>query len=439
MLLLHVSDIHFKAPQCSNPDHDPTRPYRTRLVQSVGDKVNDLGPVDAILVGGDIAFKGDPAEYDAAAIWLKELADAAGNADAPIFVVPGNHDVDQRIIQNRLSVQNAQAAIHQATDNQREAVLAAQLRDIDAGLALFMPLTAYNEFAAVLNCQVYAPEKVFWSKTLDLGEGVQLRIFGLTSTILSGLGAPAGRKDNRETMFLGALQTVLDPIDDVVNLVICHHPPEWLRDEERVTDQINGRAAIQLFGHKHAGRISREVDYLRIGAGAVNPDEYEQQWRPTFNFLNLNVEGNGTGRMLVTETHIMEWQTNPEGYFARRSQLNEPWFRHSINIPERQKKPPKSSKLPIVQTVAVDNAGSMEPTLVEVEAAMTSPNTRNIIDRFWKLTSSQRRQIATKLHLLDEGEISLPEPVRYGRALQRAGAREQLADLEKEITTNEHN
>lgn len=39
MLLLHISDIHFR--------------------------VQDLGPVGAILVGGDIAFKGDPEEYKA--------------------------------------------------------------------------------------------------------------------------------------------------------------------------------------------------------------------------------------------------------------------------------------------------------------------------------------------------------------------------------------
>jgi 3',5'-cyclic AMP phosphodiesterase CpdA len=114
MLLLHISDIHFREPQCANPDQDPTRPYRTRLLQSVRDEVVKLGPVDAILVGGDIAFKGDPEEYVAARKWFDELAEAAGNASAPLFVVPGNHDVDQRIISARRAVQNAQAAIANA-------------------------------------------------------------------------------------------------------------------------------------------------------------------------------------------------------------------------------------------------------------------------------------------------------------------------------------
>src|SRR3546814_9414030 len=33
MLLLHISDIHFRAPDCMNPALDADRPYRPRMVQ----------------------------------------------------------------------------------------------------------------------------------------------------------------------------------------------------------------------------------------------------------------------------------------------------------------------------------------------------------------------------------------------------------------------
>ena len=58
VLLLHISDIHFRSPRCLTPDQDPDRPYRTRMLQDLRDRVTELGPAHAILVGGDIAFKG---------------------------------------------------------------------------------------------------------------------------------------------------------------------------------------------------------------------------------------------------------------------------------------------------------------------------------------------------------------------------------------------
>lgn len=73
MLILNVADIHFCHPLC-NTEMDPNLPYRTELVRDVRARVRELGPVDVILVGGDIAYHGWPQEYDAAIAWLTELA-----------------------------------------------------------------------------------------------------------------------------------------------------------------------------------------------------------------------------------------------------------------------------------------------------------------------------------------------------------------------------
>jgi hypothetical protein len=51
MLLLNISDIHFRHPFC-NTQMDPDRPYRTMLIQDARSLTDRLGPVDAILVGG---------------------------------------------------------------------------------------------------------------------------------------------------------------------------------------------------------------------------------------------------------------------------------------------------------------------------------------------------------------------------------------------------
>src|ERR1700683_3702718 len=119
MLLLHISDIHFRYPLCDS-DMDPDRPYRTRLIQDARDLATQLGSVDAILVTGDVAFCGAPEEYVAALSWLTQLATACGCRLERIFVVPGNHDVDRKIIRDNASVRNVQLAVSSAPRDRRE-------------------------------------------------------------------------------------------------------------------------------------------------------------------------------------------------------------------------------------------------------------------------------------------------------------------------------
>lgn len=75
MRLLHLSDIHFRAPECLSPRGDRDVPFRSRLEADLLELCTKDGiAVDAILVGGDIAFKGHPDEYKAAKDWLLRVA-----------------------------------------------------------------------------------------------------------------------------------------------------------------------------------------------------------------------------------------------------------------------------------------------------------------------------------------------------------------------------
>jgi len=431
MLLLHISDIHFRAPVCGTPGLDPDRPYRTRLLQDVREQTTSLGPVGAILVGGDIAFKGAPEEYAAALTWLGELANVCGCPLERIFVIPGNHDVDRSVIRNNPSVRNAQQAIIRALPARREQELLEQFRDGDTGRALLAPLAAYNDFAARFNCQVFPPEKLYWHQDLPLNSNVRLRIYGLTSPLLSGAGAPEGREDTRESLYLSPLQTVLDPVAEVVNLVLCHHPPDWFMDQDDVDDAIRGRAALHLFGHKHRQRIDRSNSYIRFSAGAVNPDRYEVGWQPAYNLIRLDVEEGIDGLWLVVEAHLRSWQSNPEMFRPIMDLREDPVFRHRLPI-QHSVAPTSRSSAPAAASIeTVEAASSDEP--IDTEAVMSETSTRNLVFRFWSLASSQRRDIASRLGLLDQEEMRLPEPERYGRALMRAGERGLLELLAEEV------
>jgi predicted MPP superfamily phosphohydrolase len=443
MLLLHISDIHFRAPDCLDPNLDPDRPYRTRLVQDVRTLIADLGPVGAILIGGDIAFRGAPEEYQTAMVWIRELAAVAGCPLERVFVIPGNHDVDRGVIARTPATRNVQGAIARVSADRRERELRNQIGDGDTGRALLAPIAAYNEFAKLLNCQVYLPDRLYWKQDLDFEHGVVLRVHGLTSTLLSGADAC---DDTRESLYISPLQTVLDPVDDVVNLVLCHHPPDWLMDQDEANDAICGRAMLQMFGHKHRQRILRDPDYVRFSAGAVNPDRQEPGWQPGYNLVEVHITGSGRDRAVTIDAHLRHWQSNPDMFRPMLTAQGEPVFRHTIRFRglERREAPviepmahPTTVVAPQAAPAAVEGAALTRHQDVHGEAAMGNASTRNLVFRFWSLKTSERRDIAIDLGLITEAELVLPEPERYGRALIRASERGKLEELAREIAQRE--
>lgn len=438
MLLLHISDIHFQHPVCTTPKYDADRPFRTLMVQDVRAHVDELGPVGAILVTGDIAFRAHPHEYKAAFEWLMELASAGKCPQARVFVVPGNHDVDRSIIAKKPAVKNVQHAIKAAGAAKKERVLQEQLHDDTTGRALFESLDAYNDFAKHFNCQVYAPDQLYWHQNIELEAGVLLRLYGLTSTLLSGQVQDTGKQDdNPRDLYLSPLQTVLDPVEDVINLVMAHHPPDWLSDQDDVEDAIQGRAAIHLFGHKHRNRVQRVVhQYMRFSAGAVNPDRQEPSWEPGYNLIDLAiVGGSGMDRCLQIEAHVLTWQTGPDRYTAKLTIDGEGVFRHTIPIPKRNTE--KFDKKLVASTEQTLPLEKVLETEVAIEVAMSNQSTRNLVMRFWDLSSSQRREIALGLGLIEEADMKMPEPERYGRALLLAGERGVLEKLAQEVEKRE--
>lgn len=436
MLLLHLSDIHFKSPDCLYPDLDPNRTIRMYLLQDIEKNILKLGSsANAILISGDIAFKGFEDEYKSATTWISELCSVAGCPQERVFVVPGNHDVNRNTIQNQPTTKNAQAAIAGAPDIEREGVLREQIHDSKSALALMTPIASYNDFAAKYNCQVFLPDRIKWVQDLDLKNGTKLRLHGLTSTLLSGL---RGKDDTRAQLYLSPLQTVFDPDQDIVHLVLCHHPPDWLVDQDDVEDAMKGAVAIQMFGHKHRQRIDREMSYVRFGAGAVNPDRSEAGWSPSYNLVELSMEGEGEFRVLDLKAHLREWQSNPPQFRAVLAENGNEVFQHSIKIPAK----PYSATLDRTGVEEAPTRSALHDVTVQSkelskEAAMGNPTTRNLVFRFWSLRCSEQREILENLDLISGDDVNQPESEKFGRALIRASEKDLLEDLAQAVYKKE--
>lgn len=435
MLMLHISDIHFKSPDCVNESQDPDHPIRTRMMRDLNFQLGSLGEVGAILIGGDIAFKAAPDEYQAARAWIEQLCEISGCPKERVFVVPGNHDVDRGVIGKSVQIQNVQHAIASAPLDRREWKLKQQLRDEASGQLLLQAHSAYNEFAARYGCQIW-PDKPFWHQDIGLQEGVNLRLYGLTSTLLSGC---EGNDDNRGDLYLSPIQTVLDPVPNTVNLVLCHHPIDWLADGEVVEDTLNARAALQVFGHKHKQRLVMDPSYVRFAAAAINPSRNEQPYQPGYNLIRLDVEGGGAERCVKVEVYQRRLQDNPERFTAIETNQGEKFFTSRIHLPEELElaRLVRGSErvAPVVVQMSASPSGAESSE--DAEATMGEEATRDLLYRFWNLTSSQRREIATRLDLLKEGEMTLPEPERYGKALIRAAELKIMDKVAAEIASRE--
>lgn len=442
MQLLHLSDIHFRKAWCLRQGLDRDRAVRTRLVGSIGEQVAKFGPVDAIVVTGDLAFAGDPLEYQFAADWLmNDVAPAARCDSGQIFTVPGNHDVDRDMIEGDQAIQNVLDAIRRASDQRRSGVLADQINHEDTARSLLKPLTAYNDFATRFGCQVYAPEQIYWTQELKLSAGVILRLHGLTSTLISGAVRDNGSQDDKEReLYLSPFQTeVIDPAANVVNLVMSHHPPSWCLDHDDIQTILSDRAALQLFGHRHQQRVQRERYFMRFDAGALHPNRQENGWRPCYNLIRLKVVGDGAERLLDIEATQMEWQVNPE-QFSPRKDGDKDVYHHQIPIPGSATIAGATAAMAVgeshmaavaIQTVAHEQAAS---TAANVTTVMSQRSSRNLMMRFWDLSSSRRYQIALDLGLITPEEVAIPEPERYSRAFRRAVERGMFQRLDEEVT-----
>lgn len=182
LVLLHLSDIHFQKPYCLNPDLDRDRPVRTALVKDANFLCNQqIGAVDAILISGDIAYKGDPEEYEVAAQWLEELADAVACSRANVLTVPGNHDVDHDAIKNDIMVRSLRNEIIKANESDRHDVFYNSINNPEVGAVLIRPIKAYNDFAARYGCDINVPGRPFWTQGFNLSDGSRLKLHGLTS------------------------------------------------------------------------------------------------------------------------------------------------------------------------------------------------------------------------------------------------------------------
>jgi 3',5'-cyclic AMP phosphodiesterase CpdA len=273
MLLLHISDIHFKEREVGQPD-DPNRGLRNDLIEDVKKMRNEIGvPVNGILLTGDIAFAGKAIEYEFAYKWLEEeLCPAARCSIEDVFVIPGNHDVD-RTAEVGPAQKAARTALRQISAAAADDEIRKWLRDRWSSSVIFGPIESYNRFAAKFICALRPylaedekagtiekdlPARPFATRDLPLNDQSKLRLWGFNTVLV------CGADDAEGTMLIDPAASQIQTEDGVTHVVMSHHPFNWLKNKRAFEDRVNKVATIQLFGHEHTRRVDENKRYLRI-------------------------------------------------------------------------------------------------------------------------------------------------------------------------------
>ena len=422
MLILHISDIHFRKREAGSA-MDPNHHLRTKLLQDAKQQCTKLDAApDAILVSGDIAFSGHPEEYTFAQTWFEELCREVDCEVSKIFVIPGNHDV-QRDVAKKPMVQAAHKDIQNTEPRLLDAKLSGYLNDEDNGKQLYEPLENYNNFANQYLCSLMPPDRTKPDRLYTLNDGSTLCITGLNSAFVSS------HADQEGSLFVDPAVYTLTEKYGVTHLVFCHHPYNWLGNGQALADHLGEVSQVHLFGHEHTNRVELNRDWVRIAASAAQPDRTEREWEPGYNLLQLSVSPKNGERRLNVTAHIRVWQNRPGKFTSKKDKGEKDFFFQSIRLkpwePPQEQPSKESGSEPAEPTVAHADA------TIEEDTSMTSLRTLSI--KYFKLTFSKKLEIAGKLDLFEEEDTKLLDYERFRRVLLRARERGILSELESEI------
>ncbi|MFD1987436.1 metallophosphoesterase [Mesorhizobium newzealandense] len=432
MLLLHFSDIHFKKTEVGQPD-DPNLALRSDIIKDVKRIRKEIGkPADGVLLTGDIAFAGHPAEYDFAYQWLEEkLCPAAGCKIEDVFVIPGNHDVDRKVETDPAQVL-AREALRSKPATEVNGELRKWMRGKIAASVIFGPIQNYNRFAAKFLCPLRAyidddgtgdnPARPFACRDVPLNDGSTLRMWGFNTVLVSDIA------DDERRMLIDPAAAQIEEEDGVCHMVMAHHPFNWLKNRKDFEDRCNLVAKIQLFGHEHTRRVDEGKRYLRIRAGAMHPERDESDWKPGYNWIDIAVDRVEGKRKLAVKVWVRQYET--DNFLAVPDQEGETVWVNSYDLPEW-----RAPAAPLVET----NIGEKILPVLESQTMPMSapppspPSVRSVTIKFFKLKEHEQRRLISQMKLDKSGDSELKDYELVIATVRRSQEQGILPDLDKLI------
>ena len=242
---LHISDIHMRT-----RDRWQQEVVMRAMCEDIARR-RGHGPVDFILITGDLAFSGKSDEYEFVGEFFDELAEASGVPRERIFCIPGNHDIDRD--RQRFCFQGARAALQ--NQSAVDSFLGSPAdEDFASLLSRESNFRAFQRSYFATQERTATPDGLGYVSRLAI-EGVRFAVIGLDSAwIAEGGIEDHGRLLIGERQVIDAFNVAydVDPSPHVV-VAMAHHPVHLLQDFDRrpIQTRIEGKCHFLHCGHLH--------------------------------------------------------------------------------------------------------------------------------------------------------------------------------------------
>jgi 3',5'-cyclic AMP phosphodiesterase CpdA len=427
MRLLHLSDIHFGG---YGPVWDDDDDQREQLLADVNGLVTTGGSIDGILVGGDVAYSGQPNQYARAKEWISRLVEVCGCRPGDVWVVPGNHDIDRARVEESAILQDFRRAVRSCHLHHLDTELRKRLANDPHCEALVSAFAAYNDFALPWGCHVSAQQFHWKDDTLRLGDR-RVLLWGINSVLASDAHDAANDPDEgtEANLVLGTRQCQISKAEAAVRIALVHHPPEWLKDWDRVKPYVD-RAHVVLFGHDHAYKadLDQEGGAVYVRAGAVGP-ERGPLWVPSYNLLTLAIAGD----QLDVAVEPRRWIPSQTS-FGPHDDGTQTFM---VALREDAKAENESKDVAVEPDEGPANATPLSTPSSEEPGPASGANTpahrRELVFSYLSAPVTRREVVARKLGVFEEDDVGLPEGEFYAAILRRVRDRGLIDDLAKEL------
>ncbi|WP_158799420.1 metallophosphoesterase [Pedobacter sp. L105] len=418
--LLHISDIHFK---CFDKHQylDLDKDIQSEVEFDLKDLKAKYGKIDIILIGGDIAFSGKEEEYKIADRWIKKICSITGCEEENVLTVPGNHDVDRE----KVSVMVKD--VHQQFKKLRKRVdidskIWEYITNPESAKTLLSPLTNYNTFAQKYGSIPQSDNVLFWEKEFNIDNSI-LRIRGVNSAFVSD----ESDDENTSKLILGSTQSNFVRKEGVINVVLCHHPPQWLYDGEEAQIDFKSRVRLHLFGHKHSFSTELVNDCLILSAGAMQPSRRESGWEPRYNIIELTIPLITQNPTLNIKLFERVWDKEKRKFKADCVDGDRLFEEFNLNLNSHEV---TETKVPNKEELKELIITPMAEPVIDINAP--DPK-RKLAYIFLGLPYHVKLKIAVELGLIDDTDRDLEEVQKAKAYFKRASDKNLLHDLWEKV------
>jgi predicted MPP superfamily phosphohydrolase len=280
--ILHLSDAHIGNPEFSlesNFVFDPL--YKDLKLINAEHKIIP----SIIIFSGDLAYGQIPKkkltdQYSEVINLLTKITNCFDKeyGDIPIFAVPGNHDIDQTLIDDGQVLLRKNFNCDSVDKMMYD-------KDI-TWTRIVEKQKQWNDFAnSIPNKKWITTTDSFFSTAIIEHFKIRIGIVGLNS-------AWASLKENDQGhLWIGKRQIEmgLKTIENTdFKIAVAHHPLEWLNQIEKsdILQMIESKFQIFLHGHEHSQWFTDSKGHLRAAAGAC----YTKSKNPkNYSWIHLNL------------------------------------------------------------------------------------------------------------------------------------------------------